>query len=197
MAYPKAMQAIAAANGVNLDSISNPFPTDQLFPSYIADSTQGPAGGQAGAYAGIKPGIPNMDVMDDYGTSPQQTLRTVMGGVNPLFKVPAEVASGNQLRTGTPIGDATDYIDSQIPGANYADKLAGGRSLSSGFTQANHTSPSNANYAGNPTMPGGANQGLTDFINWLTGIGLTDYSRPSNIKSAQMEKKGGRNGRNG
>jgi hypothetical protein len=190
MAYPKAMQNIAAANGVDLDSISNPFPLDQLFPSYIADSTQGPMGGEAGAYAGIKPGIPSSDVMDDYFTSPTQTLRTVMGGVNPLFKVPAEVASGNQLRTGTPIQDKSDYIDSQIPGANYVDKLAGGRSLSSGFTQSNHVSPTNADYQGNPTMPGGANQGLTDFINWLTGIGLTDYSRPSNIKSAQMERGG-------
>lgn len=187
MAYPKAMQNIAAMHGINLDGMSNPFPTDQLFPSYIADSTQGPTGGEAGSYAGIRPGIPSMDVMDDFASSPLNTLRSVMGSMNPLGKIPVETATGTQLRTGTPIVDKTDYIDAQIPGANYIDKLAGGRSLSSGFTQQNHQSPVNAGYLGNPNTPG---TGGTDFINWLLGLGLTDYSKPSSIKSAQREQGG-------
>lgn len=186
MLYPKAMQNIAAMNGIDLDGYGNPFPADQLFPSYIADSTQGPTGGEAGEYMGIKPGIPSMDIMDDFAANPLTTLRSVVGGTNPLIKIPMEVATGDQLRTGTPIMDKTDYIDAQIPGANYIGKAAGGRSLSSGFTQETRVSPTNQGYEGNPNLPG---KGGTDFLNWLLGMGLTDYSRPSNIKSAQLEQR--------
>lgn len=186
MLYPKAMQNIAAMNGIDLEGYGNPFPADQLFPSYIADSTQGPQGGEAGSYVGVKPGIPNMDVMDDFAANPATTLRTIVGGTNPLIKVPMEVASGNQLRTGTPIMDKTDYIDAQIPGANYLGKLAGGKSPSSLFSQDTRVSPTNVGYEGNPNLPG---KGGTDFLNWLLGMGLTDYSRPSNIKSAQLEQR--------
>ena len=186
MLYPKAMQNIAAQNGIDLAGFGNPFPDDQLFPSYIADSVQGPIAGQPGSYVGIKPGIPAMDIADDFMASPLNTLRTIMGSANPGIKIPAEVASGNQLRTGTPIMDKTDYIDSQIPGATYIDKLAGGRSLSSGFTQNTRVAPSNVGYEGNPNTPG---LGGTDFLNWLLGLGITDYSKPSSIKSAQFEQK--------
>lgn len=189
MVFPKAMQNIAAANGIDLEGYGNPFPADQLFPSYIADSTQGPQWGQAGQYAGLKPGIPNMDVMDDFAAGPAQTLRTVVGGINPLLKIPFEAATGDQARTGTPIMDTSDYIDSQIPGGNYISKAAGGRSLSSGFTQPTRVAPSNMGYEGNPNLPGNG-KGLTDFLNWLLGMGVTNYSKPSTIISAQRERSG-------
>jgi hypothetical protein len=184
MIYPKGMAAVAEANGIDLSGFGNPFPTDQLFPDYIADSTQGPQWGESGAYAGIKPGIPSMDVLDDYASSPMNTLKAVMGSVNPIFKIPAELATGHSMRTGAPIMDKSDYADQQIPLGTYIDKAAGGRSLSSGFSQENRVAASNQNYEGNPNMPP-----VATLINLLTGMGLTDYSKPSYQKSAQLDQR--------
>ena len=191
MLYPKAVYNIAEANGIDLESYSNPFPTDQLFPSYIADSVQGPQAGEAGSYWGVKPGIPIMDIMDDYGASPKHTLGTLGGSLNPLLKIPAEVTFGRDIRTGAPIKDATDYVDRQIPNASYVDKIAGSllgsstgsRSLSSGFTQETYGAPSNVGYESGTGLSGNENT----FLNWLLGGGITDYSKPSSIKSAQFE----------
>jgi hypothetical protein len=183
MLYPKAMYNWAEARGIDLQSYGNPFPTDQLFPSWISDQTQGPVWGATGAYAGINPGIPSADVADQYLANPGQLKNTVLGSLNPLARIPIELMSGTKLRTGGPIGDKTDYIDQQLPMGSYIDQLAGGRSVSSGFTQPNYVAPSNVGYQ-NPSMPPGPG-----FLNWLTGLGITDFSKPSYTKFAQLEQK--------
>lgn len=185
MLYPKAMYNIAEMNGVDLESYGNPFPVDQLFPNYIADSVQGPIAGQAGGYWGVKPGVPMMDIIDDYGAGPLKTGRTIAGSLNPLAKVPMELLFQKNARTGADIKDWTDYVDQQIPNATYANKLAGGRSLSSGFTQDTYEAPSNTGFSSGTGLTGGENT----FLNWLLGGGITDYSKPSSIKSAQFDVK--------
>jgi hypothetical protein len=183
MIYPKAMYDWAEAQGVDLQSYGNPFPTDQLFPSWIADSTQGPQWGATGMYGGIKPGIPSADIADDYLANPGQLLKTLAGSLHPFARVPIELMSGNKLRTRGPISDLSDYIDAQIPLGTYADQLIGNRSVSTLGIQANKESPSNIGF-NNPSMPPGAS-----FLNYLTGAGLTDYSKPSYQKYAQLEQK--------
>jgi hypothetical protein len=140
--------------------------------------------GQAGSYLGIQPGVPSLDILNEYGGTPQGTLQSLLGGLNPALRVPPEVATGHQLRTGGPIMDKSDYVDNLIPGGSYIDKLAGGRSLSTAFTQSNRVAKSNEGYA--PQFPGG--KGGMDFMNWLTGLGISDYSVPSYQKAAQIQQ---------
>ncbi len=184
MVYPKAMYNWAEANGIDLNGYGDPFPADQMFPSWIADSMQGPQWGAGGAYAGIKPGIPSADIADDYLANPAQTIKSITGSMHPFARIPIELMTGTKLRTGGPISDMSDYIDAQVPLGTYIDAAAGGRSLSTGFTQPNAQAPSNVGYQ-NPNIP----PGFAGIMNFLTGLGVTDYSKPSYEKFAQLEQK--------
>jgi hypothetical protein len=191
MAYPKAMYALAESMGIDPQSFGDPFPTDQLFPSWLADNVTGPAFGNANeGYWGISPGIPAMDVLNDYGTGgPQGFLRTVVGSSTPVAKIPLEVATGQDIRIGAPITDTSDYIDRQIPGVNVLSNLTN-RSVSSLGTQStgvgNGMSPEQIAKAQEKNNPG---LDSTALINYLTGLGLIDMSKPSLIKQAQFEQR--------
>lgn len=63
LAYPKAMYSLAQSMGMDPQSLSDPFPTDQLFPDWIKAKGIGPialygAQGPAGALAGLTAGAP-------------------------------------------------------------------------------------------------------------------------------------------
>lgn len=192
LAYNKAMYNMAESNGVDLNGYGNSFPSDQLFPSYIADSVQGPTWGHAGAYMGMKPGIPSLDLSDQYATNPSQTLKTILSSSNPLIKVPFEVATGTNVGTGAKIPDKSDYADSQIPFAGRAASITG-RSLT-GLGQPKHVAKTNENYEGNPEskIPGTDKKISPEwmsFLNWLDGLAVTDYSKPSSGVAAQRENQ--------
>jgi hypothetical protein len=179
MAYPKATYNFGKANGIDLQSIGDQFPTDQLFPSWMTDGTQGPQMGQSGAYWGLKPGVPMSDVMDQYGQNPLNTLQTIASSVNPLVKVPMELAAGSNVGTGTAIKDYSAYIDNQIPFGGFLDSMTG-KSASTGFTQDLAVTPSNKDY--NPSIP----VWLQKILNLNSGAGLTNYSKPSYIKQGEF-----------
>lgn len=199
MVYPKAMYAIAEANGVDPNSLGDPFPTDELFPSWIRDSTEGPAFERDGRFFSVSPGIPFNDVVNDYGVGPKETLRSILGSTTPLLKIPVEVAMGDEgdvardSRTGAPKTDTSDYIDQQIPGVNVVANLTN-RSPSSLFTQNTGEStgmgPEEIARANEKNTPGPDTLAL---INWLTGAGLMDLSKPNYKRQAQIEA--GRSGR--
>lgn len=199
LAIPRAMQALAQSNGIDPDSLANPFPSDQLFPSWISDDVFGPIyGNNNDGYWGINPGFPSVDIAQDYGT-PMQAMKTMVGSLSPPFKQIGEIVHGSSqgkvsvdAKTGIPQKDLSDYIDSQIPGIN---SIAGitKRSPSSLFTQKRGvglgmTPEQKAKAeAKNPTKNG---TDMTALINYLTGIGLKDMSKPSYIKQAEMQAGG-------
>lgn len=190
MQFPKAMMNIAEGMGVDLESYGDPFPQDQLFPSFLRDSVQGVAFGESGntgsGYWGLKTGHPGMDIIDDFLYSPKNLANTLPGLVTPFARVPAELMTGHKV-TGAPIMDYSDYFGQNLPNVGYADKVAAnltGRTLSSGFTDEPYTAKSNEGYD-----PGIERVGL---INWLLGMGLTDMSKPSYIKTAEREIPEGR-----
>ena len=181
MMYPKAVYNMAEANGIDLDSMSNPFPTDQLFPDWITDSPIGPIAQNAeGHYLGFNPGVPSIDVLNDYAGS--QAGMTALGSLNPFLKIPIELgtalkepAVARDLRTGIKSYDLTDYIDRQIPGGTYATGITG-RSISSGFTQ---TKGNKEEAEVNPYS----------FYNLLSGMGVFDMSKPSYQRQARQDAK--------
>ena len=182
MAYPKAMYNLAIANGINVDSLSNPFPTDQLFPDYLTESLQGPIyQGDDEHYMGIQPGIPMLDVLGDYGG--HSPGRVLMGSTTPLMKLPWEMATGPEgaiardVRTDVPIFDKSDYLDKQIPNSNLFINTTG-NSLTQFWES-----------------KGGSERDFepdtqSAWINFLAGAGLIDMSRPGVIKQGQRDNGG-------
>lgn len=172
---PKAMYAIAEANGVDLDSFGNPFPADNIYPNFLQEEPYGPnlPGG-----LGFKPGIPQMDFLGDYGT-PKQAGNTAVSSINPLVKAPIEFMTGTRMGVGEniPISDKSEYIDSNIPLASYLNN-ATGRSLSSGFTQPTKRAEEDRQ------TPIGRN-----LANLLLGGGITDYNDPKFQEIAERDLK--------
>ena len=180
---PKAMYAIAEANGIDLDSFGNPFPADNIYPEFLTDEgAYGPQIRIGDKEYGVKPGIPQMDFLAENGT-PTAAINTGLGSVNPLVRAPIEFATGQRWGVDNiPITDKSEYVDQQIPLASYANNLTG-RSLSSGFTQQTRK----AEEGRNPSI------GRT-LANLLLGGGITDYTDPKfqEIAEKQLrERQGG------
>ena len=187
MVYPKGMYELAENNGIELDSLSNPFPTDQLFPEWMRDDLYGPTWGEQGAYGGLGPGIPMMDILGDYGSGESigdlDPLKAVGGsttipvklGLEQLLKIGGnEDAVAVDIRTGIPIFDKSDYLDRQLPFASYWTGVTG-KSLSQPWQ--NKGDKDTAEQGQNPDA----------FFNFLTGLGKKDYSKPGYIKQAKRE----------
>lgn len=187
MQYPKAMHNMAQGMGIDLEGgYGNPFPEDQLFPSFLRESVQGPIAGQSGNYWGLRTGNPGMDIIDEYLYGAGPALENLGQSVSPILRAPMELAFGAKAGTRTPIMDYSDYIGQQIPNMSYADKVSNaliGRTVSSGFTDDLYTAKSNEGYK--PSPPGGLPS--VGLFNWLAGMGLLDMSKPSYIKTAERE----------
>jgi hypothetical protein len=172
---PKANYNLAMAMGVNPDSIYNPFPEDQLFPSFLTEEAVGPHFEFDGKYVSINPGFVSQDVFGSLSGG------LVEGGIqmmNPYLRVPLELLAGSRLGTQAPIRDFSDYIDSTIPGVNYISNISG-RSVTGGFEEQDSVA------RGSKT---GFDQTLS-AINWLSGLGLRNYSRSSFVNYAEIERR--------
>lgn len=187
--YPKFMYNMAEANGIDLESMSNPFPTDQMFPNWITDNLAPPIMGEKGSYKAIDPGIPMMDVLGDFAGE-ETDLNTFGAMLTPALKLPIEMMKGNDadavatdLRTGIPYFDKSDYIDKQIPNSGLFVNSTG-RSL---------TQPWQAK-GGAEKEVDTSNRERT-LINFLTGMGLMPIDKPGYVKQAKREATQERNKR--
>lgn len=178
----KASYNIAIASGIDPNSLYDPFPDDQLFPSFLRDEMQGPQFEAGGRYYGLSPGIASWDVFNMLGPDP---IRGVVGATNPLLRAPIELLAGSSLGTGARIRDYSDYVDSSIPGVNYLSSITGtsiSGSLASLLTGGGFD-PQYQYAAGNKET----RDKFISFFNYLTGLGLKDYSRPNYINYAEIE----------
>lgn len=179
LAYPKFMYTLAQSNGIDLNGLGDPFPSDQLFPAWMG-GTQGPVLGDSSyGYMGIRPGNPMMDIFDQYLASPGQAYQTIIGATHPLIKMPYELATGATTQ-GVPINDLGKYALGQVPFGSLVNTLAG--------KPVGGVSASDANY--DPS-------GIRDpkalaLFNTLTGLGAIDMSKPSYIKTGEFDLKYGR-----
>ena len=186
MSIPKAQYNLAVAMGVNPDSLSDPFPDDQLFPSYMTSQISGPIAQIDGKYYGINPGFAANDVLGDWlGGSP---ARSALGSVSPLIRAPFELAAGGQVGTGAQINDPSDYLDSQIPGAAQLSRVTGNSVTGSlvSMLQGGGLDPQYQIAAGNKDPVAGPALGA---LNWLTGAGIQDMSQKNAINYAEIERR--------
>jgi hypothetical protein len=180
----KASYNLAIAMGVNPDSLYDPFPEDQLFPSFLTDKVQGPQFQLDGKYYSVSPGFTSWDLANTFLADP---LHGALGSTNPLIRFPIELLTGTQLGTGAKIRDTSDYVDSNIPGLNYVASVSGYSPTGSiaSMLQGMGPDPLAQVASGNRT----ATSSTLSAINWLTGLGLAEYSRPNYINYAEIEKR--------
>ena len=189
--YPKAMYGMAQANGIDLTGgYGDPFPADQQFPDWLEESSQGPQFGVKGSYLGLRPGMPGPDILDQYFNArrPSNALSNTVGSLNPALKIPFEIAAhpsgafAQDARSGgSPIYSPLEYGLKQVPNSALLENLLNfkpGREVAAnaGYEPQFDISPLG-------TLDSSGLGGL----NWLTGLGVTDMSRPSYQRSARRE----------
>ena len=171
---PKASYNLAVAMGVDPYSMYHPFPTDQLFPTFLTDEMTGPQFDVDGKYIAISPGFASLDLYNTFSNPVEGATQLL----NPMLRIPLELLAGSRLGTQAPITDISDYIDSSIPGVNYISNISGRSVTGLGAPQAQVE-------RGNKTV---FDQSLSAF-NWLTGAGVRNYTRPNYINFAEIEKR--------
>lgn len=183
--FPKASYNIAVANGVNPESLIDPFPDDQLFPSYVTEGFFGPQFvGPDGEYVTVNPGIQHFDLFREIGVDP---LRGMAGMMSPIIKAPFELMTGGSMQTGAKINDTSDYIDQNLPIVNYIANLSGysvSGSIPSLLT-GQGLDPQRQVERGNK----GDYDKMLTLSNWLTGMSASNLSRQNFINFAEIEKR--------
>jgi len=189
--FPKASFDLATATGVNPQSFGDPYPADQLFPSYITGEGFGPQIDINGKYYGIQPGIPSVDILTStVAGASDNPLKNIGSGIldqlAPAIKVPVELSTGTSLSTGGDINDTSDYIDSQLPGVNKIAALTGYSPTGTVWGLLNGTGPQQQYQIAQGNKQHGPTVSL---LNELLGLGLTPMSQPNQINYAEIEKR--------
>ncbi len=183
--FPKASYNLAVGMGIDPDSMYDPFPQDQLFPSFLTEQVLGPQFQlPGGEYLGTNPGIASVDIANMFGADP---IRGIAGSVSPLIRIGPELLSGASWGTGAKIKDASDYLDSSIPGINYLANITGVSPTGS------LVSAATGQGLDPQAQVAAENKGQLDqtlsALNWVTGLGFQNMSRPNYINYAEIEKR--------
>lgn len=195
LALPKASYAVAEASGMNPRSFTDQFPADQQFPAFVKESITGPlplgGWGQDGTST-YNLGSAQEGVLGSGGLN-GNISRNILAMLNPIFKAPIDLASGQNLGTGKPIADKSDYVDATLPVVN---QIAGISGFSPSGTFSNLVGGTPAKGFGTLDPQRAMQQGQKaaflnqTTLNFLTGLGIQDVTRPSYEKIAKMENRG-------
>jgi hypothetical protein len=184
LVVPKTYGAIQDLAGIETGGIDDPFPTDQMFPSWLKAEGLGPLSTGDGWLGKFSNQSPPGYVMAGQGLDPLTQLiaqvsnpgKTLLGGLTPAASVPISLASGTNLSTGVPIsgvdarpGAMEEYIGSQLPILSMAQGITGVTPF------------------GTTTKKGHGDQFTESFINWLTAAGIRGTG--PYVKQARYEKQ--------
>ena len=177
---------LGVATGVDPNSMYDPFPQDQQFPSWLTEDIQGPQFYINGKYYGAAPGVAQWDILNQFGASDNafDPIRQVfVDSLNPAFKLPVEAMTGTRLSTKGPVTDISDYVDQSIPNVSYIANLSG-YSPSSIIVDRELQQQAKVESG----IKGNQDKILT-ATNWLSGFGIYNASRTDYIRSAQIERQ--------
>ena len=176
LVIPKAQHNFAQVMGMDPDSIADPFPIDAMLPSYLRNNVITGPEFSIGAhnYGASLSGDPVAGTLNS--TLKGNPISTLLQAATPFAKVPYELATGTGFGTGIPIGNTTDYLDRQIPIAGPIAAITG-HSVTGGLGSTGAVDKGN--------VPAGINP--VALTNWMTGLGITDYSTPSIKKGTLAE----------
>ena len=177
---------LGVATGVDPNSMYDPFPSDQQFPSWMTEDLAGPQFYVNGKYYGASPGIAQWDILNQFGASDNAfdpIYQSFVDSLNPAFKLPIEAILQRRLSTKGPVTDISDYVDQSIPTVGYIANLTG-YSPSSIIVDV-ELQMQDKDERG---IKGLEDKGIT-FANWLGGFGFYNSSRPDFIRSAEIERQ--------
>lgn len=185
MIAPKASFNLAVAMGVDPTSLSDPFPEDQMFPSFIREDALGPQFLLGEDYIRANPGVATLDLA---GTFSGGIGQGVISSLNPMFKLPFELNNLTRIDTGAKIHDVSDYLDSQIPNVGPISNVTGtsvtgtlGNLLTGQFK-------ADQQYQVEKGNKGPTEQGLS-LLNWLSGMQVQNLSQPNLVNYAEIEAR--------
>lgn len=184
MAFPKASYNLAVANGMNPESLGNPYEDREKYPSFITEQAFGPQFKLGDTTMLWNPGFAHMDVFNTFAGDP---FRAILGMTSPIFRVPAELAAGGNWSTGGRIADTSDYLDSTIPGVNYLANITGISPTGSiaGILGGQGLDPQRGQSSG---TKGPLDQALAGW-NWLSGSNMQNIDRQNFLDYAEIEKR--------
>jgi hypothetical protein len=189
---PKALYNIAAANGLNPESIGNPFPEDDgLFPSYYYNNVLGPQWKDEYGMWGINPSSPVIEVANTFSRiKPGQPVENVIntgaqltGMANPFIRMPIEGAMRTQSN-GIPITDGSQYLLDNL-GGSYIGAISRG----TGKTLNQNGIVDRTDSAAKDTPEEQMQHLALQAFNFGTGLKLTDYKSDSAQRAAYYDQK--------
>lgn len=167
----KVGQTMQEIGGIEGTDRSNPFPVDQMFPSWLRDEGIGPIGLPDSFLGKLSNQQPGGYVQTGVGLNPLASLlaqiqdpsKTVGSSLSPALQVPIELLTGKKIFTGEPItgpdakpGAFGEYIGSQVPAFSALQGITG-------YGLGGQTNKS-------IKSDGGAQKEA--LVNWLTGLGI-------------------------
>ena len=177
---------LGVATGVDPNSMYDPFPSDQQFPSWMTEDLAGPQFYINGKYYGASPGIAQWDILNQFGASDNvfdPIRQSFVDSLNPAFKLPIEAITGTRLSTKGPVTDISDYVDQSIPNVGYIANWTG-------------YSPSSIIVDRELQLQDKVERGIKgaedkaiSFANWLGGFGFYNASRVDIQRSAEIERQ--------
>jgi hypothetical protein len=203
LAPAKAMYNMAVANGIDPQSLGDPFPEGELFPNYYKEGVLGPQWqDKDGDYWGLNPTSPVLDVFNSLGSgaslggfanpNPEKNSlgllsQTVMGMINPVFRAPVELGLGTNLSTGSPIIDSGQYATDMIGPARFASKVTGHTvSPLNGIIPRRTEAKFNEGIGSEEEWWKNA---VLEGANYLTGAQIKNYTSDSATKGAEFQEK--------
>lgn len=144
----KASFNIAQTFGIDAESYANPWPEDADVPDYLQEGVFGANAKFGDQMYTLNPGFAHQDLAkmffgrgatiekeaeegepEETGNFGLATLsntgRELLGMMSPLFRVPAELATGVKWQSGQQIRSGADYIDDTLPYINYLSSGSG------------------------------------------------------------------------
>jgi hypothetical protein len=185
----KLQYAIAESQGLNPASFGDPYNPEEMFAGYMSQSVYGPQFKTEFGAAGIKPSAPQLDVIESYlsafQTKPENTLWENVGSfvtsgvtnivgknINPLLKIPAELATGNKIGDLGKAELTPEYLIDQT-GLSSVSRATG----YTPFGQRSDYKPGEYEQANRERQ----------LLNYWLGIKFTYYQSPSSLDFARQE----------
>lgn len=197
----KLMYSIALNNGLDLNSIGDPFPEGTMFPDWYSERVIGPQYSQDGDLWGANPTGPLGDVMNSLGSNVKpkdflstdaftKTAGTFLNMSTPFFKAPIELITGSTIDRSIPIPDRAQYVQDMIGPARFISKATGkdlypalGPNGQIGFP--NRTEKK---YSSGMTTDEMLKNALPEALNFGTGANVTNYTSDSATANVKFQK---------
>lgn len=188
----KAQYALATANGMNPESFGDGWDPEGLYASYFTSSVFAPQFEDEDLGAvGVRPASPQLDVFDAYfsqvniqpGRGFWEGLGEMMAGaganifaknVSPLYRIPAELATGNRIDNMGKIDNVAEYLVDQTG--------IGSLTRITGFT------PWGEQRSDFKDGEYGVKDRERQGWNWLFGFKSTYYESPASLERARQER---------